>query len=90
MTLIVLNKIYKIIYYILSFKVLYITGVKHNQSFKTEGLGYFGENQNFLFFFTCVKIGKFVIKTIRKKFEKKLIYIKVILSSIAFILKIVC
>ena len=39
MTVIDLNEIYKIIYYkyILSFKVLDITGVKHNQSFKTMG-----------------------------------------------------
>ena len=37
MTVIDLNEIYKILYYkyILSFKVLYIIGVKHSQSFKT-------------------------------------------------------
>ena len=37
MTAIDLNEIYKIIYYnyILSFKVLDIRGVKHDQSFKT-------------------------------------------------------
>ena len=39
MTVIDLNEIYKIIYYkyILSFKVLDITSVKPNQSFKTMG-----------------------------------------------------